>query len=88
MDCDKDCNGCNGGDRGKGLNYFKSNAAVKGADYPYTAETQICKDSLYEGEVKIMNYVHVEPTQSEVALVAAISQQVVTVGVEADKKVF
>jgi phosphotransferase system HPr-like phosphotransfer protein len=49
--------------------------------------TQTCKESQYQGQVKVANYATV-PANSAAQLMAAIAKQPVSVTVEADTAVF
>ena len=70
--------------------YAKEHAIALESDYPYTAKSHGvfgCKAKEHPGTVKVTSYTDVK-RQSSSALKTALSQQPVSVAIEADKPVF
>lgn len=89
VDCSWLNHGCNGGSMDLAFRYAESNPLETEADYPYTPKTGIfaCKYTKSKGVVKVTTYKDV-PANSSAALKAAVTQQPVSVAIEADKPVF
>ena len=89
VDCSKENEnaGCNGGLMDDAFEHLKKNAAVLQADYPYTARDGTCVETSKKGLVKVKSYKDV-PEGDQDALAAAISQQPVSVAIEADRLAF
>ena len=88
VDCDKTCDGCDGGLQSRAMEYLKSNSQDLEDDYVYKAkDTYSCTQSKYTGQVKVFGINEVEP-ESVSQLKAAISSNPTSISVEADKKVF
>lgn len=89
VSCDKVDDGCQGGLMDNGFKYAETHALCTEQDYPYTSGTGIrgtCKTSC-KGVVEVGAFTDV-PTRDEDALKTAVSQQPVSVAIEADKSVF
>jgi len=80
--------GCNGGLQENAYDYYESHDAIEESNYPYTARDGSCKyDSLKHTAVEVSKYTNVKAKSSSQTL-AALAQQVLTVSIEADKRVF
>ncbi|KAK8807222.1 hypothetical protein WA158_003981 [Blastocystis sp. Blastoise] len=88
VDCDSQSLGCNGGLMDYAFEYVIGNEGIcSEEDYPYTAQDDDCKSDECTPKGKIINYVDVVPKDGD-ALLEAISQNVVSVAVEADSFIF
>jgi len=90
VQCDRKDHGCNGGLPDYGFNYINNSGISAEAEYPYTSgggQTGRCATQRRQPVVKISGFVDV-PHGHEDALKAAVSTQPVSVGIEADKRVF
>merc|ERR1712087_565159 len=90
VDCDKVDSGCSGGLMDNGFNFAKSNALCTEASYPYKAKGGSCAASsctvgLAKGAVTGYKDVSAD---SESAMMSAVTQQPVSIAIEADKSVF
>merc|ERR1711862_539147 len=90
VDCDKVDSGCSGGLMDNGFNFAKSNALCTEASYPYKAKGGTCAASsctvgLAKGAVTGYKDVSAD---SESAMISAVTQQPVSIAIEADKSVF
>merc|ERR1712046_293435 len=90
VDCDKVDSGCSGGLMDNGFTFAKSNALCTEESYPYKAKGGTCAASsctvgLAKGAVT--GYKDVSP-DSMSAMMSAVSQQPVSIAIEADKSVF
>lgn len=90
VDCDKIDSGCNGGLMDNGFKFAKENALCTEASYPYKAKRGTCAASsctvgLSEGAVTGYKDVRED---NEKAMMSAVSQQPVSIAIEADKSVF
>ena len=80
--------GCNGGLMDYGFQYIITNKGVTTeAAYPYTAQDGTCVAAGKPVAARLSGFKDV-PTNSQTALMAAVSQQPVSVAVEADQSVF
>lgn len=80
--------GCNGGLEDNAFKYYETNKAILGADYPYTGKNGSCQyDSLSNSGVEVSTYLDVAADNLN-QLTAAVAQQVVSIAIEADKRVF
>merc|ERR1712110_605390 len=91
VQCDKTDSGCKGGLMGNAFEFVKSHGIASENAYPYTSgggTTGSC-NSAKEGQpvVSITGYTDV-PSRDEDALKSAVSQQPVSVAIEADKSAF
>merc|ERR1711934_27945 len=90
VDCDKVDSGCSGGLMDNGFNFAKSNALCTEESYPYKAKGGTCAAaSCTVGLAKgtVTGYKDVS-ADSESAMMSAVSQQPVSIAIEADKSVF
>jgi len=90
VDCDKVDSGCSGGLMDNGFTFAKSNALCTEASYPYKAKAGTCAAaSCTVGLAKgtVTGYKDVS-ADSESAMMSAVSQQPVSIAIEADKSVF
>jgi C1A family cysteine protease len=90
VDCDTVDSGCSGGLMDNAFTFAKSNAICTEASYPYkatrgTCAAASCTVGLAKGTVT--GYKDVSP-DSESAMMSAVSQQPVSIAIEADKSVF
>merc|ERR1711972_1175291 len=90
VDCDKVDSGCSGGLMDNGFNFAKSNALCTEESYPYKAKGGTCAASsctvgLAKGAVTGYKDVSAD---SESAMMSAVTQQPVSIAIEADKSVF
>jgi C1A family cysteine protease len=81
--------GCNGGLMDYGFQYIINNHGITSeANYPYTARDGACdKQRTVNVAATVVGFTDV-PTDSELALMTAVSHQPVSVAVEADQNVF
>lgn len=79
--------GCNGGLMDDGFAYAEKNAICSEDSYSYVAQDGQCKASSCKGLVQVKSYVDVPPNDGD-ALLAAASQRVVSVAIEADQSIF
>jgi cathepsin L len=88
VDCSKSYGnqGCNGGLMQNSFQFAEKTAMCSEDSYPYTAQDGKCKTSC-KGLVQVKSYVDV-PSGDENALLAAASQRVVSVAIEADQSIF
>ena len=77
--------GCGGGLMGDAFSYIRENGICKESDYKYTASDGKCKKC--STVTKVDSFVDVTPN-SESDLLKAVSQQPVSVAIEADTSVF
>jgi len=90
VDCDHVDNGCNGGLMDSGFTYAENNAMCTEDSYPYKAKKTGCEaTSCTVGIPKggVTGYKDVQRNSKE-ALMEAVSQQPVSIAIEADKIVF
>merc|ERR1712056_102282 len=90
VDCDKVDQGCNGGLMDNAFKFAEQNSVCTEESYPYKGVGGSCKESscttgLPKGSVK--GFKDITP-DSEQAMMSAISQQPVSIAIEADKSVF
>merc|ERR1712084_294 len=90
VDCDKVDSGCSGGLMDNGFNFAKSNALCTEESYPYKAKGGTCAASsctvgLAKGAVTGYKDVSAD---SESAMMSAVSQQPVSIAIEADRSIF
>lgn len=89
VSCDRLNHGCNGGSMALAFRYYKNNAAVLEADYPYTSGTgkvAACQ-SKTATDVKTSSYSMVTANNPD-QLKAALDKAPVSVAIEADKIAF
>jgi len=89
VSCDRLNHGCNGGSMALAFRYYKNNAAVLEADYPYTSGTgkvAAC-ESKTATNVKTSSYSMVTANSPD-QLKAALDKAPVSVAIEADKIAF
>lgn len=82
VDCSKDNSGCNGGLMTRAYVYIAKNGLVNESSYPYIAQNQVCKSTDKTSSIYIRGYAKILPT--ELALMRAVSQRVISVGIEVD----
>nr|GME12025.1 ervatamin-B-like [Ipomoea batatas] len=84
LDCDLNSDGCGGGIRTEAFNFIKENGGlVTESDYPYEGAQESCNtQNLGTPAAAITCYQKVAPTES--ALLAAVSNQPVSVGIILD----
>lgn len=91
VDCDTNCNGCNGGLMDYAFIYAQSNPLETDANYPYTSGTTLkagsCKYSASQGTTSVTGYYNV-PAKNVSAMKAALDKQPVSVAVEASTGTF
>jgi len=87
VDCDKNDDGCDGGDPVEALTYTSDNGVELEATYPYTAEDGSCRFKKAVA-VKTNGGSKLVTAQSGVALKTALTVQPVSVAIEADEDVF
>ncbi|KUF84690.1 hypothetical protein AM588_10000735 [Phytophthora nicotianae] len=87
VDCDHNGDmGCNGGLMDHAFAWIEDHGGICSEDdYEYKAKAQVCRDC--EKVVKVTGFQDVNP-QDEHALKVAVSQQPVSVAIEADQKAF
>merc|ERR1712137_1404991 len=90
VDCDKVDQGCNGGLMDNAFKFAEQNAICTEESYPYKGVGGSCKESscttgLPKGSVT--GFKDITP-DSEQAMMSALSQQPVSIAIEADKSVF
>jgi len=86
VDCDKKGNGCGGGSMESAFDYVKANKGqCSEREYPYTGKDGACKGCSKVAEIS--GYKNV-PQDNELALLSAIVNQPVSVGIEADQSSF
>lgn len=79
--------GCNGGSMDLGFQYIIDNGICSEEAYPYEAQDGRCRASSCQSVASISSYVDV-PQDNENALMSAVSQQPVSVAIEADQLAF
>lgn len=91
VDCSTENNACNGGAMILAFSYAEQHAIELESDYPYfsgtTMDSGACKADAKKGSVILTGYSHV-PGSTPDQLKAAIQQQPVSIGIEADQTVF
>jgi C1A family cysteine protease len=89
VDCDKGYGdlGCNGGLPENAFQYAKANKIESESAYPYTGAKGTCAYSSSKGQVVLKGQGAVTKNSGS-QLQAAVAQQPVSVGIEADKSVF
>jgi len=87
VDCSTENSACNGGEMDLAFSYAENNAICSEDSYSYTAQSGQCKASSCKGLVQVKSYVDVSPNDGN-ALLAAASQRVVSVAIEADQNIF
>lgn len=87
VDCEPKSNGCNGGLSAYGFQYAMNVGMVSEDEYPYTAVTGTCNNSVLNGGVKVTDWQWVV-RQSADELKNAIAKQPVSVSIQADQPVF
>jgi uncharacterized protein with FMN-binding domain len=90
VSCSKLNHACNGGSMALAFRFYKSNAAVLEADYPYTSgagQVAACDSSKPATTVTASAYAGVTPNNSD-QLKAALDKAPVSVAIEADKSAF
>merc|ERR1712187_281355 len=90
VDCDKQDSGCNGGLMDTAFTYAEKHALCTEGSYPYNAKGGTCKaSSCTVGIAKgsVTGYKDVS-SDSEQAMMSALTQQPVSIAIEADKSVF
>lgn len=84
LDCNTTNSGCNGGQIDKALSFAMSGITSE-ADYPYTARVGACRST--SPVVQVNSYSEVTPND-EAALITAVNEQPIAVGVQADPAIF
>ena len=84
LDCNTTNAACHGGQIDKALTFAMDGITTE-ADYPYTARPGTCRSTI--PIVHVTSYSEVTPN-NEAALAAAVDQQPIAVGVEADPAIF
>ena len=79
--------GCNGGLMDNAFGYVVEHGICSESDYPYVGKVTTCEESLCDPVVKISGCYDV-PSNNELALREAVSQQPVSVAIEADTRTF
>ena len=89
VDCSKKYGnmGCRGGLMDNAFRYVFDNGLCSEEDYPYTGSDDKCNSNNCQSVVKISNCFDV-PSENELALKEAVSEQPVSVAIEADTRVF
>merc|ERR1712217_983523 len=90
VDCDKVDDGCQGGLMNHGFAYAEKNAICTEVSYPYHAKKGSCKKSSCTTGIPqggVTGYKDVTSDSKE-ALMEAVTQQPVSIAIEADKSVF
>ena len=90
VSCDEGNDGCRGGAMYNAFKFVEANGLCTEEAYPYTSGggiTGTCNKSSCTAAVTIKSFTDV-PANNEVALKAAVAQQPVSVGIEADQSVF
>jgi len=90
VDCDKVDSGCNGGLMDNAFQYAEKNKLCTEASYPYTAKKGTCDISSCTTGIKqggVTGFKDVAHDSKE-ALMSAVTQQPVSIAIEADKSVF
>jgi C1A family cysteine protease len=89
MDCSTSYgnNGCNGGLMDDAFKYAIKNSICTEKAYPYEAKDDSCKSKSCDGVVQLTGYNDVTPND-ENALLQALSQQPISIAIEADKYAF
>jgi C1A family cysteine protease len=92
VDCSKTNLGCNGGLPDRAFKYYEVNDACTEDSYPYTSGVTktggTCQTSCnYVSLAHVKSYVDITPN-SDNAMVTAIAQQPVSIGIEADQRSF
>jgi C1A family cysteine protease len=90
VDCDKIDSGCNGGFMDDAFGYAEKNALCTETSYPYKATGGQCKASNCSIAIPKDGVVGFKDVASddEQAMMSALSQQPVSIAIEADKSVF
>ena len=79
--------GCNGGLMDNGFRYVIDNGLCNEDDYPYKAETDICKSSLCNIKVRIKDYSDIKQNNEQL-LKSAVAKQPVSVAIQANLSSF
>ena len=87
VDCSSDNNGCSGGLMDNAFKYVEEYGLEGETEYNYTAHDGICSYNRSLANVKINGYQDV-PKNDEMALMAAVARQPVSVAIEADQSIF
>lgn len=84
IDCDKKDHGCNGGSMDFAFQYMTKNPVCSLNKYKYEAKSELCKiQKGCDDGVKIKDFCNIQPF-NETELMKAVSQQPVSVGINAD----
>lgn len=84
VDCDTSSSGCNGGLMTSAYTYIigkQSGMFMLEEDYPYTAEAGTCKYDASKGYGKLVSYVEIDGTETDLA--AKVSTGVVAIAIDA-----
>lgn len=86
VDCATEGAGCDGGTADLAYDYVKDQGLCTEAQYPYTGSAGQCADQGCGSKWRVVSYRDIPG--NETALMAAVAQQPVAVGIEADQNVF
>ena len=87
VDCDKEMDGCDGGEQNSAFKYMERDAVELESTYPYKAKDGRCKYKAANGKVKVVRFAKVKKNDAD-QLRAAIALGPTSVSVEADKNAF
>jgi len=87
IDCSIQNNGCDGGSMDLAFQYIINNSLCTNISYPYTARDDVCQKDDCKSLIRISNYSDVTQN-NEKALMRAISQQPISIAIQANKRSF
>ncbi len=87
IDCSKQNNGCEGGSMDLAFQYIINNGLCSNLSYPYVAKDNMCNSYNCESLVNISEYKDITQN-NEKTLMRAVSQQPVSVAIQANKRSF